>query len=84
MKDFLCPNCCAEVEELVENDVASIPCPWCKTNMENVWLKAPHLASECIPSYPGCKAQRAGYMHTHGDRPAEKIQSGYGGSQGPK
>lgn len=26
-----------------------------------------------IPSYKGCLKQRAGYVHSHGDRPAEKI-----------
>jgi len=84
MKDFRCPICSKTIEDLVENDVKSLVCPVCSTPMEHVWLSAPTTMIECIPSYPGCMKQKAGHVHTHGDRPATKIQSGYGGSQGPK
>jgi len=84
MKDFRCPACGKDLEELVDDDVKSMPCPACATAMETLWLSAPKVMTTCIPSYPGCHKHRAGYMHTHGDRSATKIQSGYGGSQGPK
>jgi hypothetical protein len=83
MKDFECSTCNNKLEELVDNDTASFVCPDCKGDMHTVFLVAPKLSSVCIPSYPGCKAQRAGYMHTHGNFEATKVQSGYGGSQGP-
>jgi predicted RNA-binding Zn-ribbon protein involved in translation (DUF1610 family) len=84
MKDFSCPSCSAEIEELVDNDVRTWACPSCGKDMVPIWVKAPKLAVECIPSYPGCKDQKAGYTHTHGSHPATKVQSGYGGSQGPE
>jgi len=31
-----------------------------------------HLHTVTIPSYRGSLRQKAGYVHTHGDRPAEK------------
>jgi hypothetical protein len=83
MKDFECFTCKHRLEELVDNDTASFICPLCSGNMCTIILGAPKLSSVCIPSYPGCKAQRAGYMHTHGNFEATKVQSGYGGSQGP-
>jgi len=84
MKDFQCTDCGRLIEELVENDVTHWTCPGCKGPMVAIWVSAPKLSKVCIPSYPGCKAQRAGYMHTHGDFVATRTQSGYGGSQSPK
>lgn len=83
MKDFECTDCGMLVEELVDNDVINWVCPRCQGPMVYVWVTAPKLSSVCIPSYPGCKAQKAGYTHTHGNFMATKTQSGYGGSQGP-
>jgi DNA-directed RNA polymerase subunit RPC12/RpoP len=83
MKDFECIDCGMQVEELVDNEVVNWTCPRCQSSMTSIWLHAPKLSKECIPSYPGCKAQKAGYMHTHGCFPATKTQSGYGGSQSP-
>lgn len=84
MKDFQCAACGLMLEELVDNDVNSWDCPACAGEMQHVWTAAPKLCTEVIPSYPGCKGQKAGYVHSHGARDASKIQSGYGGSQGPK
>ena len=82
--DLECPKCGAIIEELVEDGI-SVECPECSTEMQRVWNgQAPKLPTTIVVSYPGCKRQKAGHVHTHGDRPATKIQSGYGGCIGPK
>lgn len=80
MRDFQC-KCGVMLEELVDNEVRTWTCPTCGSAMEQVWIAPPKIFSTVVPTYPGCKAQKAGYMHTHGDRPATRTQSGYGGSQ---
>ena len=80
--DFVCPECGRETEELCQSDDV-IACT-CKATMERVWKKSAPILTEIIPSYPGSKKQAAGYVHSHGDRPATKVQSGYGGTVNPK
>lgn len=85
MYDYRCSRCALEIEEFVPAPDTEVPCPECGDLMTKVWKAAPQTLTTVIPSYPGCKEQKAGYVHTHSpDRPATKIQSGYGGSQGPK
>jgi hypothetical protein len=38
-------------------------------------MSAPAVLSKIVPVYPGSKKHKAGYVHTHGDRPAEKAGS---------
>jgi len=33
---------------------------------------------------PGAKANKAGYVHSHGDKPSTKVQSGFGGMSRPE
>jgi len=82
MYDFVCPECGREIEHLCgRND--PVKCT-CNCLMEKVWKKCPITLGEIIPSYPGSKKQAAGYVHSHADRPATKVQSGYGGIVNPK
>lgn len=84
MYDYRCPACKTETDELVRNADVKVLCPECGKKMERVWSHCPPTLTNIIPSHPGCKAHKAGYVHSHGDRPATKIQSGAGGCQSPK
>jgi hypothetical protein len=54
-----------------EADVAS--CPFCgRIATENDEILGGRLHTVTIPSYRGSLKQKAGHVHTHGDRPAEK------------
>lgn len=55
-----------------------VNCPECGAIAKYVILQTPSTLTKIIPDYPGCKKVRAGYQHSHGDYPAEKIQVGYG------
>ena len=80
--DFFCPYCDYHSEELVDNDEKPL-CPNCGSEMKREMSKL-HWITNIVPSYPGCKKQKAGHVHTHCDKDATRIQSGYGGCQGPK
>jgi len=89
MHDFVCPQCGTEIEEIVKVDkngkvVDKLQCDACGTTMEIIFKKAPVTFSTIVPDYPGSKKLKAGYIHTHGDRPATKVQSGPGGCTNPK
>ena len=82
--DFECK--CGHVQEEIVSAGDSPPdCEQCGKSMERVFLKSPALLTTIVPTYPGCKKNKAGYTHTsHADQDATKLQSGYGGCQGPK
>lgn len=42
-------------------------------------ISAPAIPSHIVVDYPGSKKHKAGYQHSHGDRPGTKIQVGSGG-----
>lgn len=83
MHDFECPNCGAECEEIVTLTEV-LKCTTCDSTMKKVFKKAPVTFGTIIADYPGAKKIKAGYVHTHADRPATKVQSGYGGCGNPK
>ncbi len=83
MHDFECPKCGQELEELVKQDEV-LRCSACGVKMKMVFKEAPKLFSTIVPDYPGAKKIKAGYVHTHADRPATKVQSGAGGCVNPK
>jgi len=83
--DFKCAACDHVLEDLVPSETATLKCPRCSGEMTRTLVSAPKLLVEIVPDYPGAKARKAGYQHTtHAAQPATKIQSGYGGCQGPK
>lgn len=46
-------------------------CPACGSTKADLTLGGT-LLTTIIPIYPGCKRLKAGHVHSHGDRPAEK------------
>lgn len=73
LRDFECSECGYTQEELV-SDTETVLCPNCEHPMVAVFIQAPRDFKVIVPDYPGSKARKAGYVHTHGNRPAEKIQ----------
>jgi putative FmdB family regulatory protein len=83
--DYKCSSCGNTSEELVPSDETTLVCPKCRGEMSRVFCSVPHVCVETVPDYPGSKARKAGYQHTtYAPQAATKIQSGYGGCQGPK
>lgn len=82
--DFECA--CGNTDECIcSMDTKTQECPKCQGLMHRVFTnKCATVLTTIIPSYPGSKKMAAGYVHSHADRPATKVQSGYGGSQSPK
>lgn len=82
--DFRCRDCGLKEEVLCKPQTDTTECSRCGGPTEKFWQKTPKQLTNIIPSYPGSKKQAAGYVHTHGDRPATKIQSGRGGCVSPE
>lgn len=82
--DFRCEDCNFEEEILCKSGTDTTACTRCGGMTQKFWQQAPRQLTNIIPSYPGSKKQAAGYVHSHGDRPACKIQSGPGGCVRPE
>jgi putative FmdB family regulatory protein len=81
MYDFQCSNCSSVFEDILPVGTEQNECPQCGGSAFRIFKKTAAILTTIIPSYPGSLKQKAGYVHTHGDRPATKVQSGYGGCQ---
>lgn len=82
--DYQCPQKHQfEVRCSFADKPKSPPCPECGEEGHSIIAGAPSLLTTIIPSYPGSKKHAAGYVHSHGDRAATKVQSGYGGCGNP-
>jgi len=75
-RDFQCNACDHVFNDLVQNDDSPDACPACgsATGFVRV-ISAPLVIKTITVDYPGSKRFKAGYVHTHGDRPAEKAGS---------
>ena len=75
--DFLCDKCEHVFEDLVEGPEGKPDmCSECGS-LEG-FKKLPSLMNmptTIVPSYPVSLKRKAGYVHTHADRPAEKAGS---------
>lgn len=82
--DFRCTKCRYEEEIICEKEEADTQeCSKCGASTEKFWAQGPRILTEIVPSHPGCKAHKAGYVHEY-KRPATKVQSGPGGCVKPK
>ncbi|MBU1891200.1 hypothetical protein KJ782_07000 [Patescibacteria group bacterium] len=75
--DFRCA-CGVELLDHVACYDEKVLCPLCKEVMDRD-MPAPHTFSTIVPTYPGSAKLKAGYVHKHQARSAEKTQMGYGG-----
>jgi len=75
--DFECSACAGIFEDMVKG-VDGLPseCSHCECPGPFTRLPAcAALPTTVVMSYPGSKKLKAGYVHSHGDRPAEKAGS---------
>jgi len=77
MWDFKCVICKHEYEELVASSVITADCPKCNGIGFKEYRTSAAILTTIIPTYPGCKTQKAGYVGTsHANNPATKLQVG--------
>jgi putative FmdB family regulatory protein len=81
LHEFHCNDCGQGFESLVKKD--QVPqCSNCTSTNNTKLISATKSFTTIIPDYPGSKKKKAGYIHSHGDKPKTpgKIQVGYTGS----
>lgn len=80
MRDFECGACHATFEALCA-DGESVLCPTCGEQDCARVASNFRTFGTIVPTTPSSKKLKAGYTHTHGDRPKTpgKIQVGYTG-----
>lgn len=77
MWDFKCNTCGREFSDLVESTATTAICPCCENTGQKIYNTSAKVLTTIIPTYPGCKAQKAGYVNTsHANNPATKVQVG--------
>lgn len=72
--DFLCPACEHVFEAFVGED-AVVECPECHASPATKRLSGGHLFTVIKATTLTSKKYKAGYQHSHVDRPKEKISS---------
>ena len=84
--EFMCPD--AHVHEIfcsISSKPATPPCPVCGKDSKQAFLTAPHVWKGLyVLDYPGSKALKAGFIHSHGDPGVSKVSVGAGGALNPK
>jgi DNA-directed RNA polymerase subunit RPC12/RpoP len=70
--DFDC-ECGARFEDTVEDD-EQVACPTCGS-LATERVSGGRSFKTIVPTYPGALKNKAGYVHSHGDKPAEKGNS---------
>lgn len=66
----------------ISNRDEAQPCPICNGPSKRVYIGFPSMPTTIVIDYPGSKKLKAGYVHSHGDKTATKVQSGFGGMVG--
>lgn len=72
MYDYQCP-CCAHLFEALAEADEEVPCPDCSESPAERRLTGGRSFSTIQATTPTSKRFKAGYVHTHGNRPKEKI-----------
>lgn len=81
LQDYSC-RACGEIYEYLRHGEGDEPtCPKCGSSDAGV-VPGGRPFSVIVPMYPGAKKHKAGYVHTHGDRPKEKISVAVPGKKG--
>lgn len=73
LQSYKCEDCDHEFEFLHHPVDEPARCPKCGSFDAELQLGGPPLLTTIVPVYPGSKKHKAGYVHSHGDRPREKI-----------
>lgn len=74
--DFRCLSCEVVFEDLVAANQTTVQCPECLSPSAERMIPAPAVFHEIVPTSKTSKKRKAGYVHSHGDRPKTpgKIQ----------
>lgn len=75
LHDFACPHCGTTFEQLVKRDDRHTECTSCGQQADRI-MSAPKMFTEIVPTTLTSKKRKAGYQHSHADRPKTpgKIQ----------
>ena len=71
--DYKCSVCDHVEEDMQPYGTKTIACSECGEVSEKFYGKAPVWLTTIIPSYAGCKKVKAGYVHSHADRPSSRV-----------
>jgi putative FmdB family regulatory protein len=76
MYDYRCENekCGKVTDDIVPAGTEVIECSECGAEASRIFIKSPPILTTIIPAYSGCKKHKAGYSHTHADRPRTHVQ----------
>ena len=80
MRDYECTRCNKQFEALLRNEDKIQPsCEACGSNdAVHKIVSGYSIFNTIVPTGVGTKKLKAGFEHNFRDRPAEKIQVGYG------
>lgn len=81
MQDYTCRGCGKVYEYLLHGKNDTVTCPSCSSR-DAAPIPGGRTFSVIVPMYPGAKKIKAGYIHSHGDRPREKISVSVPGKKG--
>lgn len=72
---------CGERFEATVDDDEQVTCPSCGSHAVER-QSGGRLFKTIVPTYPGALKHKAGYVHSHADRPAEKGSVSVPGNKG--
>lgn len=73
LQNYTCLDCGTSYEFLHHPADEPAVCPACGSHHAEPQLQGGHIFTTIVPTYPGAKAHKAGYVHQYVNRPAEKI-----------
>lgn len=76
LHDFYCEACHTQFEALVKSEETTTNCEKCGDPSARRIMSAPAVFNQIVPTTKTSKKRKAGYVHSHGDRPKTpgKIQ----------
>lgn len=78
IKEFRCPDCSHEHDELVKADVISVPCPKCGANSKQVFLTAPKIDWGAMGAQPNVSPEFIDRFHRVHEKQLEKEKKDFG------
>ena len=80
LQDYAC-RACEHIFEFFHVGREIAACPQCGSTACDLRLGG-HAFTTIVPTYPGAKRRKAGYVHEHVNRPAEKVSVSVPNRQG--
>jgi len=73
LNDYECTRCNTVYEYLLHGEDKTPICPKCASTEHRLEFVGGHQFKTIIPTYPGAKKRKAGYVHNYTNKPAEKA-----------